>query len=94
MRLQKLPSELEDRDLDYPLTCEEAIDAVGEVELEPPDDVEETVEEALSRETPETFHSAQELYEAVAANVDESIVGRKMYDDRGPNPGDVDDPAF
>lgn len=94
MRLHDLPGALEDRDLDYPLSCDAAIDAVGDVTLESPEGTEETVAQALSRETPETFHSAQELYEAVAANVDEDFVGRQEYDDRGPNVTDGDDEAF
>lgn len=94
MRLHDLPEALEERDLDYPLTCDEAVDAVGMITLESPEGTEETVAEALSLETSETFHDAQELYEAVAANVDESFVGRREYDDRGPNVGEGDEEAF
>ncbi|MFP4632769.1 MAG: hypothetical protein ACLFMT_04955 [Halobacteriales archaeon] len=93
MRLQELLEEIESRDIDHPLSCDEAMAAVGDVELESPTEMRETVAKVLSRDTPEESHNAQELYGAVAANVDESFVGRKEYDDRAPNP-EPDDEAF
>lgn len=84
MRLQELRGELGER-LEPPLTEDEVVDAVGEIVLESPQGVEETVADALGRQGSESYPSIDAVCCAIEANVCWEFVGRRSYDDRAPN---------
>lgn len=71
------------RELTFPATREEAIDAAGDRVLEMPNGGTETVGEVLDRGSPEEFNSVDELYDSLMLFVSEGFVGRQSYDDRG-----------
>lgn len=75
-------------EIDFPASRSEVEDAIGDVCLENPGGSEEELREVLERCGVREFESADELYDAVVGNVSAGHVGRRNYDDRGPNLGD------
>lgn len=72
-----------EEELTYPTTRRDAIEQVGEYELEAPTGETALVATAL-RECPEReFDSAAGLYAEMMAFLDAAFVGRVGYDDRG-----------
>jgi hypothetical protein len=82
------------RELEFPVTCEAAVDSVGEVELESPSGTAERIGTVLDRCGTEEFDSPDEIYAALVTFVGEAYVGRKGYDDRGSNVGRDDEVSF
>jgi hypothetical protein len=90
MRLRDVRDEIEDR-VDCPAEASMVLDEMGNKKLEAPGGESETVAQVLRRDSTETYHTTVELYESILCNLSEAYVGRKGYDDRGPNP--VDEPV-
>jgi len=82
------------KEIEFPISCEDAVEEIGDVRIESPNGYEEAISDALGRCGDETFGSADELYDTVVSSVSEEFVGRKGYDDRGPNPGDGEEISF
>jgi hypothetical protein len=74
------------RRLEFPATCDEAIEEIGDVVIESPNGYEEKISDALVRCGDDSFNSPDELYDMMVSGLSEEFVGRKRYDDRGPNP--------
>jgi hypothetical protein len=68
---------------EYPTDAATVADRVGDVEIEAPTGDTTTVETVLARSNLGTYESADDAYTALMANLDESFIGRKYYDDRG-----------
>ncbi|MFW5984296.1 MAG: hypothetical protein ACOCRA_03775 [Halobacteria archaeon] len=90
MRLRDVKDEIEDR-VDGPAKTSMVLDRLGDRTLEAPGGESETVAQVLERDGTETYRTTVELYESILCNLSEAYVGRKEYDDRGPNP--VDEPV-
>ncbi len=75
-------------ELDFPASCDEVKEAIGDVRLESPLGSEEVLRDVLGRCGVQKFESADELYDTVVGNVSGEHIGRKKYDDRGPSLGD------
>lgn len=73
--------------LDYPLTTDEVVEALGDRELR--QDCSETVADALGRICPETYDDAESARLAVCTGISSDAIGRKGYADREPSTGDV-----
>lgn len=71
------------RELSFPTDLETVLSAVGDEPLDAPYGDPETIREVLERTEVSSFHSADELFDTVLANVGEQYIGRKHYDDRG-----------
>ncbi|MDY7081356.1 MAG: hypothetical protein SXQ77_02860 [Halobacteria archaeon] len=81
--------------VDFPVTNDEVVDAVGDVVLETPYGEEtESIKEVLERDATVEYGSVDELYDTLIGNVGEGHVGRKNYDDRGANFGDTENISF
>ena len=86
MRLNGTDEAIDDHD--YPVTSDELIETYGDytIELQNGD---ETLAEVLSRSAPETFHTPQDVYDAVYTGVSANAIGRRFYSDRDPStPGE------
>jgi len=90
MRLRDVRDEIEDC-VDCPAETSIVLDEMGNRTLEAPGGESETVAQVLRRDGTETYSTPVELYESILCNLSEAYVGRKGYDDRGPNP--VDEPV-
>ncbi len=75
------------KEIDFPASCSEVKDAIGDVCLESPVGSQEELHEVLGRCGDQEFESADELYDTVIGNVSGEHIGRKKYDDRGPSLG-------
>jgi hypothetical protein len=82
------------RRIDFPVSCEEAEEELGEVVMESPSGYEETVSDSLGRCGEASFESPDELYDTIVSGLSEEFVGRKGYDDRGPNLTDDGEVSF
>jgi hypothetical protein len=72
---------------EFPLTTAAVLEQVGEKEIEAPNPSEsETVATILARSGEETYYSEDDLLSALQNGLSEEYIGRKYYDDRGPNP--------
>lgn len=79
----------------FPVTREEVIEQLGDVEIEGPTNNPETVGEVLERTDEQSFPSPDALYDTIIASVGTQYVGRRFYDDRGSNVGiDIDEVSF
>lgn len=91
-------SETRDRfinEFSFPVEHGTVLDSVGEIELDAPHGEAESIGEVLGRtEDHPTYHSADELYDTILSSLGEEYIGRKHYDDRGPNPQETDDVHF
>lgn len=91
-------SETRDRfvsEFSFPVEHEVVLDRVGEIELDAPYGDPESISEVLGRtDDHATYHSADELYDTMVSYLGEEYIGRKHYDDRGPNPQETDDVHF
>jgi len=75
---------------DYPATCEEVQEAVGDERLELPNDTE-PLAEAIGLGGGEVFESAEDVQLAVYNGVGGGAVGRRRYSDRDPGTPGTDD---
>ena len=67
----------------YPATTDDLIDAYGDVELRLPNGTE-SLDEVLTRLTPETYEDAEQARLALYSAVSTKAVGRVGYSDRDP----------
>jgi hypothetical protein len=74
------------RELTFPVDREGVVEETGEVCLSSPTGATETIGDVLGRYEGETFESNDELYDTLVTYLGEEFIGRKGYDDRGPNP--------
>ncbi len=74
-------------ELTFPVAREQVIEQLGEAEIDPPAGEPETIGEIIDRAQRDEFRSPDELYDALVGFVGDQYVGRKFYDDRGPNTG-------
>ncbi|MDZ7689458.1 MAG: DUF2795 domain-containing protein [Halobacteriales archaeon] len=75
------------REIEFPASCDEVKDKIGDICLESPLGSEEKLGDVLGRCGAREFESADELYDVVVGNVSGEHIGRKKYDDRGPSLG-------
>ncbi|MFC6725600.1 DUF2795 domain-containing protein [Halobium palmae] len=68
-------------DHSYPATSAEMIAAYGDSEIELQDGTE-TLGTVLGRLGPETYHSAQDVRDALYTGVGHEAIGRRFYSDR------------
>jgi hypothetical protein len=79
----------------FPVEHGTVVDAMGGIELDAPHGEPESIGEVLGRtDDNPTYRSADELYDALVGSLGEGYIGRKHYDDRGPNPQETDDVHF
>lgn len=79
----------------FPVERETVLDELGDVEIDGPTDDPETVEEVLERSGVESFRSADDLYDTIIGSIGSEYVGRRFYDDRGPNTAlDIEEVSF
>jgi hypothetical protein len=76
----------------YPVSYEQVVEAVGDVELTAPSGDDETIGDSLARAGATEFESSDELYETTMAFLSDDYIGRKRYDDRGGTPA-YDEPV-
>jgi len=94
MRLREVRKEIRDR-VDCPAETSVVLDTMGDRTLEAPGGESETVAEVLRRDATETYRTCVELHESILCNLSEAYVGRKGYDDRGPDPAlEADEVSF
>lgn len=86
--------EVLDSSLDAPIEKNRVVESHGDRELVAPTGATETIEEVLEREDIDRYRSVDELVDSITGNVSEDFVGRKHYDDRGPNPGTREHQSF
>jgi len=71
-----------DQSIEFPITQENLVKQLGEVELTPPTGDPVLLSEILTQANEPTYMSAEMLYTTIVGNLDESFIGRKYYDDR------------
>lgn len=80
--------------VNFPASCDEVTEEIGDVRLESPRGKEEEISEVIGRCGEREFTNADELHNSIVGNVSGEHVGRKRYDDRGPSLGDGNGPSF
>lgn len=89
MRLQEVPDRVAN-ELDFPVDLETVIDEIGHLEIEAPDSEDtQTIGELMGHLEEGRYENAFELADDILGNVPDTYIGRKHYDDRSPNPADV-----
>ncbi|QDX39460.1 hypothetical protein [Salarchaeum sp. JOR-1] len=84
MRLQDV-REYVDRELTYPIDSDRVREHVGDLTVDAPTaDASRTVGDLLPAGN-DTYESPAALANTLTANLPDEYVGRKYYDDRGPN---------
>ncbi|PSQ18459.1 DUF2795 domain-containing protein [Halobacteriales archaeon QS_8_69_26] len=73
-------------ELEYPITTEELVEAVGDRRLL---DGTETVEDALGRLGPERYERPRDARFALYTGISGTAIGRRHYSDREPSTGDA-----
>lgn len=85
MEPSKLPTYLENK-FEYPVAHETVLDQIGEATIDAPDDSDsQTIDEVLEYDNDATYETADDLFDSIIGNLDDDYIGRKFYDDRGPN---------
>lgn len=82
------------KELEFPASVEEVVEAVGELCIETPLGGEEDLSSTLERCGEAEFNSVDELYDSIVGSVGREHVGRQRYDDRGPSLGDDEEVSF
>ena len=72
-------------ELAFPVERQSVIDQLGDNQIDPPTGEAETIGEIIERSDADSFRTPDELYDTLVSFVGEQYVGRKFYDDRGPN---------
>ena len=86
MKVNELADYLEG-ELSYPIERTSVMEAIGDVEIESPDNGRtETIGDTLEPLNEESYSSSDELLHAIVGTLGDEYIGRKFYDDRGPNP--------
>lgn len=76
-----------EREVDPPVTRRELLETCRDVEIDCPAGEDTEMKDVLKLDDASSYRCLQEIHETVMGNLDESHVGRKYYDDRGPNYG-------
>lgn len=85
MDLNDLPDYF-DEELEFPVEKPTVRERVGDVEIEAPDTEDSvTIASLLDDMGEDSYESADMLYQTLSGQLPEEFVGRKFYDDRGPN---------
>lgn len=85
MQLNELPDFLDD-ELDFPADVGTVREQVGGVEVDAPDSEDSvTIDSLLGDLGEDSYESADMLYQTLSGQLPDEFVGRKFYDDRGPN---------
>lgn len=82
MRVSKT-RQLVEQACEFPIEHETVAASLGDVLLDCPNGEAVSVASVLERSDHRRYGSADELYNVILGNLDESFVGRKYYDDRG-----------
>lgn len=67
---------------EFPVDHDTLIAAVGDIEIDAPDNRSVTLETVLSRTSDDNYHSIETLYRTVKGNLGAAFVGPRHYDDR------------
>ena len=85
MKLQHLLEYFEN-EFQFPVDHATVLNQIGGVTVDAPDDSDsETIDEILASDNDKIYETSDDLFESVIGDVDDSYIGRKYYDDRGPN---------
>lgn len=94
MRINELAAYLDD-EFDYPIDRDEVIAQIGELRLDCPSGEQgATIGASLERLNEGNYATRDELYHSILGTVDDTYIGRKFYDDRGPNPQAMESSEF
>jgi len=99
MERTELPAFLESR-LDFPVGVDAVRAEIGTVEIEAPDSADSvTIDSLLEDLGEDSYESAAMLDRMLSGQLPDEFVGRKFYDDRGPNvdedsPRDTENQSF
>jgi len=86
MEINAIPEWIE-TEFEFPLTKTTVIDRAGDLEIDAPDRADsETLDPILEGGGDETYHSKEDLMDAIRGNLSDEYIGWKYYDDRGSNP--------
>ena len=85
MNIDELCERITNR-FDYPIEVETILEAYGDVKIDAPSvDNRRRVDDLLNHLDGVTFSTPRDLSELVHGHLTDEYVGRKYYDDRGPN---------
>lgn len=95
MRLQNCHSTIRE-EIDFPVEKADLVERHGAIRLDNPKQGPDTPIADVLTPVGETYEyaSADDLYDDLLRLVDESFIGRKFYDDRGPNYHEYDVLSF
>ncbi len=85
MKLQRT-LKLIDNTVETPIKQENLIKTIGDKEIESPKGNKESIAEILEIDPTKKYNSSNEIQETLLSNLSPDHVGRRYYDDRGPNP--------
>lgn len=86
MKINELPHYLEN-ELAYPVDRTIVIERIGHVEVDAPArEGTATIATTLERLNEQAYSCPEELFNAIVGTLGDEYIGRKFYDDRGPNP--------
>lgn len=86
MKVNEVHEKLKE-DVETPVTRDDLVDQCRGIEIDCPTGEPTPLNDLLDRDGAATYDSLQEIHETLMGNLGESHVGRKYYDDRGPNYG-------
>ncbi len=92
MRLNEARRTVEER-IEPPVSVEDLRESCGDIEIDCPDGEPTTFTEVLEMDDERSYDCVTEIHESLMSNLPDSHVGRKKYDDRGPNYG-TDEVSF
>ncbi|MFB6087364.1 MAG: hypothetical protein ABEJ85_02490 [Haloarculaceae archaeon] len=83
---------------EYPMDHETLVERLGTVPLDAPTGESTPLGTVFERCEPETYETADDAFNTLMANLEETFIGQKYYDDRGGEAGephpDADQVAF
>lgn len=85
MKLKELHEDVTD-EFEYPVDHETVLAQIGDTTIDAPDGSDSmTVGNILPSDEDRTYETAEDLFNSIYGNLDDSYIGRKFYDDRGTN---------
>lgn len=82
--------ELLDRAVSFPVDHDTLVQRIGYRTIEAPNGDGESLSDILERTGSESYQSPDDVYNAIMGNLGDAYIGRKYYDDRGPNHHEFD----
>ncbi|MFB6282912.1 MAG: hypothetical protein ABEK59_03130 [Halobacteria archaeon] len=67
---------------EYPIDHDSVMESLGEVEVEAPGGGKMNLKEILEHTSQDKYHTVDDIYHTLMANLDENFIGRKHYCDR------------